>query len=137
MTDDDATSVARVHGLLTEVGDVVGGDADSVVVRVGRTRASIRAVDIAENLEVLSVTQLIAVNLPNTPELRDDVETHDAKLSFGSLRRSDPEGVTTDVLLYYTFPIGGLADMALLTMLHLVLVTGADVAGHLVGGAIS
>ncbi len=64
MTDDDATSVARVRGLLTEVGDVVGGDADSVVVRVGRTRASIRAVDIAENLEVLSVTQLIAVNLP-------------------------------------------------------------------------
>lgn len=45
--------------------------------------------------------------------------------------------MTTDVLLYYTFPIGGLADMALLTMLHLVLVTGADVAGHLVGGAIS
>ncbi|RPA62170.1 hypothetical protein EF294_09085 [Gordonia oryzae] len=136
MTDDAAT-VARVRGLLTEVGDVVGGDADSVIVRVGRTRASIRVVDIAENLEVLSVTQLIAVNLPNIPQLRDDVDTHDAKLSFGSLRRSDPEGVTTDVLLYYTFPIGGLADMALLTMLHLVLVTGADVADHLVGGAVS
>ncbi|MGC4932812.1 hypothetical protein ACLQ3C_03935 [Gordonia sp. DT30] len=130
----NANSIARVRQLLAEVGDVVEADADSVVVRVGRTRASIRAVELAEELEVLSVTQLIALNLPNTPQLRDDVETQGAKLSFGSLRRSDPDGVTTDVLLYYTFPLGGLEDVGLLTVLHLVLVTGADVAGVLVGG---
>lgn len=127
-------SIVRLHELLTEVGDVVESDADSVVVRVGRTRASIRSVHLAEDLEVLSVTQLIALNLPNTPGLRDDVETHAATLSFGSMRRSDPSGVTTDVLQYYTFPLGGLDDAGLLTVLHLVLVTGADIAESLIGG---
>ncbi|NDK88395.1 hypothetical protein GYA93_02175 [Gordonia desulfuricans] len=129
-----AEPISRVRDLLAEVGEVVDSDADSVVVRVGRTRASVRAIDLAEELRVLTITQLIALNLPNTPELRDDVENHDARLSFGSLRRSDPEGVTTDVLLYYTFPFGGLADIGLLTVLHLVLTTGAEVAGELVGG---
>ncbi|MEP9391091.1 hypothetical protein ABLE92_07970 [Gordonia sp. VNQ95] len=127
------TSIGRISALLAEVGDVVEGDADSVVVQVGLTRASIRVVELGEQLEVLSVTQLVAVNLPNTSDLRDDVESHDATLSFGSLRRSDPTGVTTDVLLYYTFPIGGISDVALLTVLHVVLVTGADIAGALVG----
>lgn len=132
-SDAMPVSIDRVRALLREVGDVVDGDAESVVVQVGRTRASIRGVALGDHLDVLSVTQLVAVNLPNTPKLRDDVEHHDATLSFGSLRRSDPAGVTTDVLLYYTFPLGGLDDVGLLTVLHVVLVTGADIAGRLVG----
>ena len=135
MSDDGAHDalVRRLRELLVEVGEVVDGDADSVVVQVGRTRASVRAITLAAELDVLTVTQLIALNLPNTGELRDDVENHDARLSFGSLRRSDPEGVTTDVLLYYTFPVGGLGDMGLLTVLHLVLATGAEIATDLSG----
>ncbi|MFW0787801.1 hypothetical protein AAFP35_25175 [Gordonia sp. CPCC 206044] len=136
MTDSStgpAALLARVVDLVAELGDVGETDADSVVVRVGPTRASIRAVGLADGLDVLTVTQLVAMDLPNTDDLRDDVESSDAGLSFGALRRSDPAGVTTDVLLYYTFPAGSLGDVPLLTVLHIVLSAGADVARRLSG----
>ncbi|MAQ82343.1 hypothetical protein VX037_07870 [Gordonia sp. Z-3] len=128
-----STWPSRVAALVAEFGEVVTVDADSVVVQVGSTRASIRALELAAGLEVLTVTQLVALDLPNTDALRDDVETCDAQLSFGALRRSDPEGVTTDVLQYYTFPAGSLDDMPLLTVLHMVLSAGADAAQQLSG----
>ncbi len=88
---------------------------------------------LADGLDVLAVTQMVAMDLPNTPPtLRDDVETFGAQLSFGSLRRSDPTGVTTDVLQYYTFPAGRLDDLPLLTVLHIVLAAGVDAAERLV-----
>ncbi|MEE4023300.1 hypothetical protein V1Y59_09455 [Gordonia sp. PKS22-38] len=124
---------ARLAALLAEFGEVSDVDSDSVVVRVGSTRASIRALDLAAGLDVLTVTQLVAVDLPNTDVLRDDVESCDAQLSFGALRRSDPTGVTTDVLQYYTFPAGSLDDIPLLTVLHMVLSAGADAAQQLSG----
>ncbi|GAA1481065.1 hypothetical protein GCM10009624_15050 [Gordonia sinesedis] len=124
----------RVVELLGAVGEVVTRDDVSVVVRVETTRASVRILGLSDDLDVLTVTQLVALDLPNTDTLRDDVERHGAELSFGSLRRSDPDGVTTDVLLYYTFPVGGIGDVALLTVLHVVLSTGADIAQRLVGG---
>ncbi|MCF3937971.1 hypothetical protein [Gordonia tangerina] len=128
-----STWPSRVAALVAEFGEVVTVDADSVVVQVGSTRASIRALELAAGLEVLTVTQLVALDLPNTDALRDDVEDCDAQLSFGALRRSDPEGVTTDVLQYYTFPAGSLDDMPLLTVLHMVLSAGADAAQQLSG----
>ena len=128
-----STWPSRVAALVAEFGEVVTVDADSVVVQVGSTRASIRALELAAGLEVLTVTQLVALDLPHTDALRDDVETCDAQLSFGALRRSDPEGVTTDVLQYYTFPAGSLDDMPLLTVLHMVLSAGADAAQQLSG----
>lgn len=132
-TDPTEELLARVVGLLGEVGDVGDIDTDSVVVQVGTTRASVRVVSLAPGLDVLSVTQLVALNLPNTDDLRNDVESADAALSFGALRRSDPTGVTTDVLQYYTFPAGALADVPLLTVLHIVLAAGADIARELTG----
>lgn len=123
----------RVTELLGEIGEVGESDADSVVVQVGQTRASVRALTLAPGLDVLTVTQLVAVNLPNTDALRDDVESADAQLSFGTLRRSDPAGVTTDVLQYYTFPAGTLDDVPMLTVLHVVLSAGADTAALLTG----
>lgn len=128
-----AILLERVAELIGELGEVGESDTDSVVVQVGSTRASVRALTLTDGLDVLTVTQLVAVNLPNTDELRTDVETADAELTFGALRRSDPVGVTTDVLQYYTFPAGSLEDLPLLTMLHIVLTGGADVAARLIG----
>ncbi len=132
-TDGSHTLMARVAELADEIGVVGEADAESVVVQVGPTRASLRALTLAPGLEVLTITQLVAVNLPNTDDLRDDVESCDAQLSFGALRRSDPAGITTDVLLYYTFPAGSLEDMPLLTVMHIVLSAGADAATRLTG----
>ncbi len=136
MTDSAAAAselLTRVIALVGEFGEVGDVDRDSVVAQVGSTRSSIRALSLAPGLEVLTVTQLVAVNLPNTDGLRDDVESYDSQLSLGALRRSDPAGVTTDVLQYYTFPAGSLDDIPLLTVLHMVLSAGADVAVRLTG----
>ena len=122
----------RVAALLTEIGDVTDADHESVVVAVGSTRASVRVIALADDLQVVSVTQLLALHLPNTDALRSDVEELDATLSFGHLRRSDLTGVTTDVLQYYTFPVDGLTDIPLLTVLHIVLSGGDDIARKLV-----
>ncbi|MBX4378008.1 hypothetical protein K4H02_23420, partial [Mycobacterium tuberculosis] len=88
--------LSRVTALLGEIGDVAESDSESVVVQVSSTRASVRVVALADDLHVVSVTQLLALNLPNTDALRSDVEELDATLSFGSLRRSDLTGITTD-----------------------------------------
>lgn len=124
--------LSRVTALLGEIGDVAESDSESVVVQVGSTRASVRVVALADDLHVVSVTQLLALNLPNTDALRSDVEELDATLSFGNLRRSDLTGITTDVLQYYTFAVDGLADIPMLTVLHIVLSAGGDIARKLV-----
>ncbi len=128
-----ADLIVRVADLLNEIGQVGEVDDESVVVQVGPTRASIRVLPLADGLDVLAITQLVAVNLPNTEALAADVVECDADLNFGALRRSEPTGVTTDVLQYYTFPAGTLDDLPLLTVLHMVLSAGADAARRLSG----
>lgn len=127
-----AALLERAAVIVAELGPTDRPDAESVVVQVGPTRASLRVLTLADGLDVLAVTQMVAMDLPNTPTLRDDVETFGAQLSFGSLRRSDPTGVTTDVLQYYTFPAGRHDDLPLLTVLHIVLAAGVDAAERLV-----
>ncbi|GAB86409.1 hypothetical protein RVF83_21940 [Gordonia rubripertincta] len=129
---DAAALLERAAVIVAELGPTDRPDAESVVVQVGPTRASIRVLTLSEGLDVLAVTQMVAMDLPNTPTLRDDVEAFGAQMSFGSLRRSDPAGVTTDVLQYYTFPAGRLDDLPLLTVLHIVLAAGVDAAERLV-----
>lgn len=123
--------VNRVAAIVDQLGEVVSTDAESVVLTVGHTRASLRALSLAPGLDVVSVIQLVADRVTNSETLRDMVETADARLSFGALRRSDPGKPITDVLLYYTFPAGTLDDDALLTLLHIVLSSGADLAAVL------
>ncbi|ASR04058.1 MULTISPECIES: hypothetical protein [Gordonia] len=129
---DAAALLERAAVIVAELGPTDRPDAESVVVQVGPTRASIRVLTLSDGLDVLAVTQMVAMDLPNTPTLRDDVEAFGAQMSFGSLRRSDPAGVTTDVLQYYTFPAGRLDDLPLLTVLHIVLAAGVDAAERLV-----
>ncbi|TYQ02780.1 UNVERIFIED_ORG: hypothetical protein L601_000700001020 [Gordonia westfalica J30] len=129
---DAAALLERAAVIVAELGPTDRPDAESVVVQVGPTRASIRVLTLSDGLDVLAVTQMVAMDLPNTSTLRDDVEAFGAQMSFGSLRRSDPAGVTTDVLQYYTFPAGRLDDLPLLTVLHIVLAAGVDAAERLV-----
>jgi len=129
---DAAALLERAAVIVAELGPTDRPDAESVVVQVGPTRASIRVLTLSDGLDVLAVTQMVAMDLPNTSTLRDDVEAFGAQMSFGNLRRSDPAGVTTDVLQYYTFPAGRLDDLPLLTVLHIVLAAGVDAAERLV-----
>lgn len=123
--------VERISGLLAELGVVEESDEQSVLVHIGTTRASVRVLELADDLSVVSVTQLVARKVTNDERLRDLLEERGATLSFGSLRRADPGERHTDVLLSYAFPLGELDDIPLLTVFHLVLSGGAALAEDL------
>jgi hypothetical protein len=107
------------------------------------TVASLRAVTITAGLDLLSLTQIIAWDLPADSRLRARVaqHTHDTLLGTVSLvsKNAAPAGVsknskkTADVLLRYNFPAAGLGDEALRTLILMVLAAGADIRRDLTG----
>ena len=123
----------RVVGLLASSSSEVlrGDDGVSATVSFDGTRAALQAMSLTDGLDVLSLTQVLAWDLPNTEALRDDIDRLAGETSFGSIKRATVDGVTTDVLQNYTFPAGGLDDAALVTMVTLVLSIGADLARRL------
>ena len=102
------------------------GDDSSLTAYFQGTVVSMRALALAPGLDVLSLTQVLAWDLPVTDQLRDDVTAAADASNFGTVKLAVHE-VTADVLLHYTFPAGTLSDDALRTMLMMVLGSGADV----------
>ncbi|MFT3900448.1 MAG: hypothetical protein QM728_09430 [Gordonia sp. (in: high G+C Gram-positive bacteria)] len=125
------SELKRLSGLLAELGTVEEADDESVLVHVGTTRASVRVLQLAEGLQVVSVTQLVGRKVTNDDRLRDLLEDRGANISFGTLRRAQPAERHTDVLLSYAFPLGEIDDIPLLTVLHLVLSGGSALADDL------
>jgi hypothetical protein len=119
------------------------------VMRAGLV-ASLRVVTIAEGLELVSLTQPIAWDLPLTNKIRERVSAHAGRTMLGTIvlveklvespvngssaksatRRSTAKK-TADVLLRYNFPAAGLSDDALRTLILMVLSTGEDVRKEL------
>ena len=103
------------------------------------TFASLRVVTIAEDLEMVSLTQILAWDLPLDAKLRAKVakHAHDTLLGTVSLmekseRAKGNSKKVADVLLRYNFPAAGLTDDALRTLILMVLATGGDVRRALV-----
>ncbi|MDG3013307.1 hypothetical protein [Speluncibacter jeojiensis] len=81
---------------------------------------AVRAFALADGLDVLSMTCVLAWDIPLGPDLRATVARAAESVQFGSvnvIERPD----SADVLLQYTFPAGTLEPEALRTMLLLVL----------------
>ncbi|OCB21148.1 hypothetical protein [Mycobacterium intracellulare] len=104
------------------------------------TIASLRVVNIAEGLDLVSLTQILAWDLPLTKKLSDRVAKQARDSNFGSVsliekvndkavQRNSGKGAAknADVMLRYNFPGAGLTDDALRTLILLVLDTGAQV----------
>lgn len=104
------------------------------------TIASLRVVNIAEGLDLVSLTQIVAWDLPLTKKLSDQVAKQARDSNFGSVsliekvndkavQRNSGKGAAknADVMLRYNFPGAGLTDDALRTLILLVLDTGAQV----------
>ncbi|OCB21960.1 hypothetical protein [Mycobacterium intracellulare] len=104
------------------------------------TIASLRVVNIAEGLDLVSLTQILAWDLPSTKKLSDRVAKQARDSNFGSVsliekvndravQRNSGKGAAknADVMLRYNFPGAGLTDDALRTLILLVLDTGAQV----------
>lgn len=138
--------------LLAALGDVpaVTEEADgALTVRYDDTLASLRVVTIADGLDLVSLTQILAWDLPATRTLRDRVIGAGGGTLLGSLTLVEKpaeatpagkrgsgkrgSGKTADVLLRYNFPGAGLADDALRTLVLLVLDAGAELRRTLTG----
>jgi hypothetical protein len=112
-------------------------DDGALTVHHDHTFASLRVVAIAEGLEMVSLTQILAWDLRLDNDIRDKVGrlAHDTVLGTVSLAEQVAGGGSADVTLRYNFPAAGLTDEALHTLLMMVLSTGVDVRQTLIGDA--
>ncbi|MGE2690358.1 hypothetical protein [Mycolicibacterium pulveris] len=136
----------RLATVLGEILPVHVEDDGAVTVQHDETLASLRTVTIAEGLEMVSLTQILAWDLPLDAKLRAKVADHAHNTLLGTVSlaaKSTPTQIAAgakrnskkaaDVLLRYNFPAAGLSDDALRTLILMVLATGADVRRALVG----
>jgi hypothetical protein len=129
----------RLAAVLEEILPVQHEDDGALTVHHDETFASLRVVTIADDLDMVSLTQVLAWDLPLDSKLRAKVakHAHDTLLgtvslvekSEGAKRNSEK---IADVLLRYNFPAAGLTDDALRTLILMVLATGGDVRRDLI-----
>jgi hypothetical protein len=130
----------RLGSILRDVLPVEDEPDGGLTVHHDATFASLRVVNIAEGLDLVSLTQIVAWDLPLTKKLSDQVakQAHDSnfgnvtmveKVSDKAAQRNSGKGAskTADVMLRYNFPGAALTDDALRTLVLLVLDTGAQI----------
>lgn len=102
-------------------------DDGALTVRHDGTVASLREVTIAEGLDMASLTQVLAWDLPVNAELRKSVAAQANATLLGTVTLAEQPGKRADVLLRYNFPVGGLDPRAVQTLVLMVLSGGAEV----------
>ena len=129
----------RLGTVLEEILPVTREDDGALTVKHGETFASLRVVTIAEGLEMVSLTQVLAWDMPLDNKIRAKVAKHAHDTLLGTVSMVEKIGAakgnarkTGDVLLRYNFPAAGLTDDALRTLVLMVLAIGADVRRALV-----
>lgn len=116
--------------LLTVLSEVLPADAESdgaLTVHHGGTIASLRVVTITENLDLVSLTQMVAWDLALTKKIRDRVAEQTRTTLLGSVTLVEKPGKTADVVQRYNFPGNGLGDEALRTLILMVLEKGSEI----------
>ncbi|HET9876801.1 MAG TPA: hypothetical protein VFQ37_13715 [Mycobacterium sp.] len=138
----------RLAAVLADALSVEEESDGALTVRHDGTLASLRVVPIAEDLDLVSLTQILGWDLPLTKKLRDRVaeQAHSSQLGTVTLvekasaataagtavvKRNSSK--TADVMLRYNFPGAGLTDDALRTLILLVLDSGAEIRRVLTG----
>jgi hypothetical protein len=124
----------RLQSLLAEVLPVEQESDGALTVHHDATFASLRVVNIAEDLDLVSLTQILAWDLPLTKKISDQVAQQARDSNFGTLTLMEKvsgsgkgASKTADVMLRYNFPGAGLTDAALGTLILLVLDSGAQI----------
>ncbi len=129
----------RLASVLADVLSVQEESDGALTVRHDGTIASLRVVNIAEELDLVSLTQVVAWDLPLTKKVSDQVAKSARDSNFGTVsliekinekavQRNSGKGAAkiADVMLRYNFPGSGLTDDALKTLVLLVLDAGAE-----------
>jgi hypothetical protein len=131
----------RLVAVVDDILPIQAEDDGGVTVQHDQTFASLRVVTIAEGLDLVSLTQILAWDLPLDNKTRARVAEHARNTLLGTVLLVDKASVaatkrnskkTADVMLRYNFPAAGLTDDALRTLIMMVLSTGADVRRALV-----
>jgi hypothetical protein len=135
----------RLAAVLGEVLPLTREEDGALTVHHDGTIASLRVVDIADDLELVSLTQILAWDLPLDAKLRAAVADHAHKTLLGTVSLAAKSGhkevaagakrnskKAADVLLRYNFPAAGLTDDALRTLILMVLANGSDVRRALI-----
>jgi hypothetical protein len=119
----------RLTSALGEATTLVEESDGALTVTVDGTVASLRVVVIADGLEMVSLTQPLAWDLPLSNEIRDRVAEQAGLVMLGTVTLVEKVGdeKVADVMLRYNFPAAGLSEEALRTLILLVLTTGAEV----------
>lgn len=105
----------------------------ALTVRQDGTFASLRTVTIAEDIVMVSVTQVLAWDLPLTTDLRKRVAAQAQSTMLGTVTLVEQPGKRGDVMLRYNFPGDGLENQALQTLVLMVLAGGVDARAALTG----
>lgn len=132
----------RLASVIGEVLPVEEEPDGALTVRHDDTFASLRVVTIVEDLDLVSLNQVLAWDLPLNKRVRDRVaeQAHNTllgsvalveKVSDAAAKRDS--GKTGDVMLRYNFPGAGLSDDALRTLILLVLDKGLEIRRALTG----
>jgi len=135
----------RLAAVLGEVLPLSREEDGAITVHHDGTIASLRVVEIAEGQELVSLTQILAWDLPLDAKLRAAVADHAHNTLLGTVSLAAKSGhkevaagakrnskKAADVLLRYNFPAAGLTDEALRTLILMVLATGSDVRRALI-----
>lgn len=108
-------------------------DDGSLTIRHEGTAASLRTVAIDEGLELVSLTQVLAWDLPLTAALRKSVAEQTNTTLLGTVTLVERAGRKADVMLRYNFPAAGLGAAALRTLVLMVLDAGVAARRALTG----
>jgi hypothetical protein len=126
----------RLLAVLSEVLPVDAESDGALTVHHGGTIASLRVVTITDDLDLVSLTQMVAWDLVLTKKIRDSVAEQSRTTLLGSVTLTEKAGAgsakrnsgkAADVVLRYNFPGNGLGDEALRTLILMVLDKGAEI----------
>jgi hypothetical protein len=126
----------RLASVLGEILPVQEESDGALTIRHDGTFASLRVLAIVEDLDLVSLNQMLAWDLPLNKKIRDLVAEQARQTMLGSVTLVEKvsakgakrdSGKTGDVLLRYNFPGTGLTDDALRTLILMVLEKGADI----------
>lgn len=125
-----ATLLSAAREALENYHDVHVDDDGALTFRHGDVPCAVQAMQLAEGLSVLSLTCVVAWDLPESSALAPAVAERAGEGLFGTLGLIHTER-GSDVTLRYTFPAEGMDSAPLGTLLMLVVSTASQVRGEL------
>jgi hypothetical protein len=138
-SDPGVSLQQRLIAVLGDILPIQREEDGAITVHHDETFASLRVVTIAEGLDMVSLTQVLAWDLLLDSKVRNKVARHARDTLLGTVslleKTAGAKGNSKkagDVLLRYNFPAAGLADDALRTLILLVLGAGADIRRDLI-----